>query len=187
MCFGLTFCCIWVLHLSGHCHEGCSIDSTFSTYTDIEFLATCKQCYHTRLPTQKETVNKSPNSTLLLKGSSLTILKEPVPKCDDQIPRSTREKDCRPDMKKVAFHSPLESKSSGKKSSWGIIWKKNNNENTGIDFRLKKVLLKGRSSLPQLEPVCHLCHKPYRSDLMYIGCETCTRKFFSLVISDNTF
>ncbi|XP_024632372.1 DDT domain-containing protein PTM isoform X5 [Medicago truncatula] len=170
----------------GHCHEGCSIDSTFSTYTDVEFLTICKQCYHARLPTQKETINKSPNSTVLLKGRSLTILKEPVPKFDDEIPRSTRENDCRPDMEKVASHSPLETKSScrispletkssGKKSSWGIIWKKNNNENTGIDFRLKKVLLKRRSSLPQLEPVCHLCHKPYRSDLMYIGCESCTR------------
>jgi hypothetical protein len=37
---------------------------------------------------------------------------------------------------------------------------------------------RSRSSLPQLEPDCHLCHKPYNPDLMYIGCETCTRKFF---------
>lgn len=175
--------------MSGHCHEGCSINSTFSTYTNVDFLTTCKQCYHTKLLTQKETINKSPVSPLLLKGRSLTILKGPVPKCDDQIPKSIRGNDCRPDMKKVASHSPLEiksicrkspleTKSSSRKSSWGIIWKKNNNEDTGFDFRLKKVLMKRRLSLPQLEPICHLCHKPYRSDLMYIGCETCTRKFF---------
>ncbi|CAK8535332.1 unnamed protein product [Lathyrus sativus] len=162
----------------GYCHEGCSIIPTFPTYTDTEFLTTCKQCYHTRLLTQKETNNKSPTSPLLLKEhehSSLTILKGLKPKCDNQILLSTREKDCQSDMEKVASYSSLEAKSSRRKSSWGIIWKKNNSEDTGLDFRLKKIILKRRTSLPQLEPVCQVCQMPYRPDLMYIGCETCTR------------
>lgn len=175
--------------MSGYCHEGCSINPTFPTYTDVEFLTTCKQCYHTRLLTQKETNNKSLTSPLLSKGhehSSLPILKGLKPKCDNQILLSTRAKDCRSDIEKVASHSSLESKSSRKKS-WGIIWKKNNSEDSGLDFRLKKIILKRRTSLPQLEPVCQVCQNPYRPDLMYIGCETCTSKYFSLVVSDNTF
>ncbi|KAL5081861.1 hypothetical protein RYX36_010282 [Vicia faba] len=162
----------------GYCHEGCSIIPTFPTYTDAELLTTCKQCYHTRLLTLKETNNKSPTSPLLSKGhehSPLTILKGLKPKCDNQILLSTREKDRRSDMEKVASYSSLESKSSRRKSSWGIIWKKNSSEDSGLDFRLKKIILKRRTSLPQLEPVCHLCQNSYRPDLMYIGCETCTR------------
>ncbi|XP_050883309.1 DDT domain-containing protein PTM isoform X2 [Lathyrus oleraceus] len=161
----------------GYCHEGCSIIPAFPMYTDAEFLTTCKQCYHTRLLTQKEINNKSPTSPLSLKGhehSSLTILKGLKPKCDNQILLSTRAEDCRSDIEKVASYSSMEAKSSRRKS-WGIIWKKNNSEDTGLDFRLKKIILKRRTSLPQLEPVCHLCQMPYRPDLMYIGCETCTR------------
>lgn len=175
--------------MSGYCHEGCSIIPAFPMYTDAEFLTTCKQCYHTRLLTQKEINNKSPTSPLSLKGhehSSLTILKGLKPKCDNQILLSTRAEDCRSDIEKVASYSSMEAKSSRRKS-WGIIWKKNNSEDTGLDFRLKKIILKRRTSLPQLEPVCHLCQMPYRPDLMYIGCETCTSKYFSLVLTDNTF
>lgn len=167
--------------LLGYCHEGCSISSTVSTYEEVEFLTTCKQCYHTTLLTQKETSNESATSPLLLQGqehSSSTFLKGSRPKCYDQALQSTREKDNGPDVKQVASDSPLERKSRRRNCSWGIIWKKKNNEDTGFDFRLKNILLKGGPGLPQLQPVCHLCHKPYRSDLMYICCETCKSKFF---------
>ncbi|XP_027340663.1 DDT domain-containing protein PTM-like isoform X2 [Abrus precatorius] len=166
----------------GYCHQGCSISSTVSTYEEVQFLATCKHCYHTKLLTQKETCNESPTSPLLLKGhehTSLTSLKEPRPKCCDRGLRSTRTKNSCPDMKQVASDSPLEVKSRSRSSSWGIIWKKKNIEDTGFDFRLKNILLKGRSGLPQMKPVCCLCHKPYMSDLMYICCETCKSKMVS--------
>ncbi|KAL2593794.1 hypothetical protein AAZX31_12G170300 [Glycine max] len=160
----------------GYCHTGCSVSSTVSTCEEVEFLATCKQCHHAKLLTQKESCNESPTSPLLLQGqerSTLAVLKGPRPKCDGQGLISTRTKNSRLDMKLVASDFPLETKGRSRSCSWGVIWKKKNNEDTGFDFRLKNILLKGGSGLPQLDPVCRLCHKPYRSDLMYICCETC--------------
>lgn len=167
--------------LLGYCHPGCFPSSTHPACKEVEFLTTCKQCYYTKLVVHKETSNKPPTTPLLLKGqehSSLTFLEGPRPKCDDQVATSAREKSRRPDRKQVVSVSPLEAKSHRKNSTWGVIWKKKNIEDTGFDFRIKNILLKRHSSLPQLEPVCRLCLKPYRSDLMYICCETCKSKFF---------
>ncbi|CAJ1955813.1 unnamed protein product [Sphenostylis stenocarpa] len=160
----------------GYCHSGCSVSSTVSTCEEVEFLATCKQCHHAKLLTQKESCNESPTSPLLLEGqenSTSAVLKGPRPKYDDQGLVSSRMKNSRSDMKQVAYDFPFKTKGRSKSCSWGVIWKKKSNEDTGFDFRLKNILLKGGSSLPQLEPVCRLCNKTYRSDLMYICCETC--------------
>lgn len=177
---GLTLCFVWA-YLSGYCHEGCSLNSTFSTFKEVEFLTTCKKCNDARLLIKKEHSIESTPSPLTLKAqehSSLAISKPAKPKCYDQIPRSSKVKDCRPDMKQVASHPPVETKSRRRNTSWGIIWKKNNSEDTGFDFRLKNILLKRSSSLPgSAHPVCHLCRKSYRPDLMYIRCEMCTSKF----------
>ena len=48
-----------------------------------------------------------------------------------------------------------------------------NVEDSEIDFRLKNILLRGNPDTNWSRPVCHLCHQPYNSDLMYICCETC--------------
>ncbi|XP_047168000.1 DDT domain-containing protein PTM-like isoform X2 [Vigna umbellata] len=160
----------------GYCHTGCSVSSTVSTCEEVEFLATCKQCHHAKLLTQKESCNESPTSPLLLEGqeqSTSAVLKGSGPKCDGQELMSSRTKNSRSDTKRFASDFPLETKGRSRNCSWGIIWKKKNNEDTGFDFRLKNILLKGGSGLPQLEPVCRLCQKPYNSDLMYICCETC--------------
>ncbi|XP_052726405.1 DDT domain-containing protein PTM isoform X2 [Vigna angularis] len=160
----------------GYCHTGCSVSSTVSTCEEVEFLATCKQCHHAKLLTQKESCNESPTSPLLLEGqeqSTSAVLKGSGPKCDGQELMSSRTKNSRSDTKRFASDFSLETKGRSRNCSWGIIWKKKNNEDTGFDFRLKNILLKGGSGLPQLEPVCRLCQKPYNSDLMYICCETC--------------
>ncbi|KAG4972219.1 hypothetical protein JHK85_038640 [Glycine max] len=160
----------------GYCHMGCSVSSTVSTCEEVEFLATCKQCHHAKLLTQKQSCYESPTSPLLLQGqerSTSAVLKGPRPNGDGQGLMSAKTKNSRLDMKRVASDFPLETKGRSRSCSWGIIWKKKNNEDTGFDFRLKNILLKEGSGLPQLDPVCRLCHKPYRSDLMYICCETC--------------
>ncbi|KAI4322361.1 hypothetical protein L6164_022064 [Bauhinia variegata] len=160
----------------GYCHESCSVSSTISTNQEVKFLSTCKQCYNAKLLTQKVTSNESPTSPLLLQRrehGSITVLKGPRPKCYDQTLTSTRTKDTRPDMKLGASDSVVATKPQRRNCSWGIIWKRKNNDNTGIEFRLKNILLKGGRSVPHPEPVCHLCRKPYRPDLMYICCETC--------------
>ncbi|KAK7262215.1 hypothetical protein RJT34_29778 [Clitoria ternatea] len=192
----------------GYCHEGCSISSTQSA-NEVEYLTTCKECYHARLLVQRETSNESPTSPLLLQGrenSSGTVLQGQRAKCYDQVlkssrtkanssdvkqvssikvskgkkakrcepePMSARTKDSHSNMQRVS-DSNLAVKSRHRNSSWGIIWKKKNNEDdTDLDITFKNILLKGVSSMTQLKPVCHLCRQPYRSDLMYIGCETC--------------
>lgn len=159
----------------GYCHEGCSISSTFSTNKEVEFLTTCKRCY-AKLLAQKKTSDESPTSPLLLQGqehSSVAVMKGSRPKCYDQVLKSTSIKDTCPDVKQGTPDSSLATKSRRRMSSWGIIWNKKAGEDTGIDFRLRNILLKGGSGAPHLQPVCHLCRKPYRSDLMYVCCETC--------------
>ncbi|RDX61089.1 DDT domain-containing protein PTM, partial [Mucuna pruriens] len=192
----------------GYCHEGCTTNSRVSA-NEVEYLTTCKQCYHARLLAQKENNNESPTSPLLLQGrqnnsgtflkgsrpkshdqvlkssrikannpdmkqvTSATVLKGTKAKCYEQEPTSTRTKDNHFDMQQVASDATSAGKRPRKNCSWGIIWKKKNNEDTDNDFRLRNILLKGGSNMPQLQPVCHLCRKPYMSDLMYIRCETC--------------
>lgn len=65
-----------------------------------------------------------------------------------------------------------------RKSNWGLIWRKKNSEDTGIDFRLKNILMRGNVDKGFMNPVCRLCNQPYNADLMYICCETCKSKFF---------
>ncbi|CAL0329043.1 unnamed protein product [Lupinus luteus] len=109
----------------------------------------------------------------------LSVLRGTRSKYDDQALTSTGTKDsCPPDKKQVLSNSTSAAKSRHRNSSWGIIWKKRNNETVensaaDIDFRLKNILLKGGSGMRQIKPVCHLCRKAYRSDLMYIFCQTC--------------
>lgn len=115
----------------------------------------------------------------VLKAPKL-VVKGPKLNCHDQTLSSTRKKNSRPNTKQVASDSSSAAKRSRNNCSWGIIWKwnKKNIEDTSIDFRIKNILLKGGSDMANLEPVCHLCRKAYRSDLMYICCETCASKFF---------
>ncbi|KAF7805669.1 DDT domain-containing protein PTM-like [Senna tora] len=182
----------------GYCHQGCCISSAFSTNKEVEFLTTCKQC-SAKLLAQKETSKESPTSPLLLRGQEQnsvnvskgsrhkcydqalksTRIKDTCPdtkqsKCYDQASKSTRIKDTCPDTKQSASDSTLPTKSRRRNCSWGIIWKKKNTDDTGIDFRLKNILLKGVSVEHQSKPKCRLCREQeYRSDLMYICCETC--------------
>ncbi|CAJ1979192.1 unnamed protein product [Sphenostylis stenocarpa] len=191
----------------GYCHEGCSIGSMVSA-NEVEYLTTCKHCYHARLLAQQENSNESPTSPLLLRGrenNSGTVLKRSRPKTHDQVlkssktkatnpmkqvtsvtslkgtkakyckqePNSTRTNDNHLEMQQVASVTTSEGKRRRKNCSWGIIWKKKNNEDTDNDFLLRNILLKGSSNMPEVNPVCHLCRKPYMSDVMYICCETC--------------
>lgn len=148
---------------------------------DVEFLIMCKHCNHAQALAQKESNKESPTSTLAMHGREchnvLTVPKGGRPQCNNQPLASVRTHDTRSELKQASSDSSLASKSRRRLCSWGIIWKKKNSEDTGIDFRLKNILLKGSLDIHRLEPVCHLCHKPYRSDLMYICCETCNSKF----------
>ncbi|XP_047179589.1 DDT domain-containing protein PTM-like [Vigna umbellata] len=136
-------------------------------------------------------------------NNSGTVLKRSRPRTLDQVPKSSKTKANNPmkqvtsatslkktkakrseqepttgindndlDMQQVASVETSAAKRHRKNCSWGIIWKKKHNEDSD-DFMLRNILLKGSSNIPGLKPVCHLCRKPYTSDLMYICCETC--------------
>jgi hypothetical protein len=147
---------------------------------DVEFLIMCKHCNHAQALAQKEISKESPTSPLALHGREchnlLTVPKGGRPVCNNQPLASVRTHDTHSELKQASSDSSLASKNRRRLCSWGIIWKKKNSEDNGIDFRLKNIILKGSLGIHQLKPVCHLCHKPYRSDLMYICCETCNSK-----------
>ena len=167
--------------MSGFCHEDCTISSTIQSTEEIEFLITCKQCYHAKALTVNGNSNESPTTPLPLQGREY---QDPVtaPKYQNPVtaPKGSKQKDCirAPEncsnKQQTAVDSSLAAKSRRKPCSWGLIWKKKNAEDTGISFRLKNILLRGYRDTCWSKPVCLLCHKPYNSDLMYICCETCT-------------
>lgn len=74
-------------------------------------------------------------------------------------------------------------KKSSNNKNWGLIFKKNNNEETGIDFRLKNIILRGNPDMDSTKPVCRLCGLDYDANFMYIRCEACKRKQISYLIS----
>lgn len=144
-----------------------------------EVQITCKQCCETRGVSQVESSNGSPTSPFLIQGQ------------DFPNPATTTKHE-----KLVGYEGPLSSvgslehiskvkttnRSSAAKgrngnSHWGLIWRKKNCENTGIDFRLRNILLRGNPDRELMNPLCRLCNQPYNGDLMYIRCETCQRKF----------
>lgn len=130
--------------------------------------------------TQRETSNESPTSPLLLRGqehNSVTVLKGSRSICHEKTLKSIKTKGTRPETKQGASDSTSPTKNRRRNCSWGVIWRKNNADDTGADFRLKNIILKGFSGAPHLKPECLLCRKPYSSDLMYIYCETCKREY----------
>lgn len=161
----------------GYCHEDCTISSTIQSTEEVEFLITCKQCYHAKTPTQNENSNDSPTSPLPLLGreyqNTATAPKGSRQKDYSQPLAYVRAPENCSNMQQTAAGSSLATKSRRKPCSWGLIWKKKNVEDSGIDFRLKNILLRGNPDTNWSRPVCHLCHQPYNSDLMYICCETC--------------
>ncbi|KAM5584379.1 DDT domain-containing protein PTM-like [Rosa sericea] len=160
----------------GYCHEGCTISSTVSTNEEVEFLITCKRCYHAKALAQKQKFKEFPTSPLPLQmkeyHTPLTVTTGGRPKNNNQSLTSIRVQEPRSEIKQATTDSGLATKKRRPICSWGVIWKKKTPE-TGTDFRINNILLGGRSDVHGLKPICHLCHMPYLSDLTYIRCESC--------------
>ncbi|KAL6627034.1 hypothetical protein ACP70R_030760 [Stipagrostis hirtigluma subsp. patula] len=61
---------------------------------------------------------------------------------------------------------------------FGLVWKKNKNDNDGSDFRANDVILKSKDGArSSLNPTCCLCKKPYSPDFLYVRCEKCRSWF----------
>lgn len=144
---------------------------------------TCKQCDHAKTLPQIKKANESPTSPLLLlgqesqnavtvgKGAKRKSFNQPVPPPVPAVGLLASSLE----MKSATPDSSSAQKNQRKLCSWGLIWKKNKSED-GTKFRLEDIILRGNKHMTWSGPVCHLCNKPYNSDLTYIRCETCKSK-----------
>ncbi|KAL0460747.1 UNVERIFIED_CONTAM: DDT domain-containing protein PTM [Sesamum latifolium] len=140
---------------------------------EVEYLITCKQCCETQSAIQVEKSNVSPTSPLHLQGQEspnpVTVTKRGKLVGYKGSPAvGTLE---HPSAVKSITHSAVATRS--RKLHWGLIWRKKNYEDTGMDFRLKNILLRGNLDRDLPEPLCRLCNQPYNAELIYIRCETC--------------
>ncbi|MCD7470308.1 hypothetical protein HAX54_010042 [Datura stramonium] len=154
----------------GLCHEHCTVSST------VHAANTCKQCNQNRALSQAKCSDESPTSPLLLQGQYF-----PKPISANKgvnIGNFSRPPASIATLKhsSVMKHGNSSNSAAKTKRNLGVIWKKKN-EDTGTDFRLRNILLKGNRDGDSFIPTCHLCRKPYNADLMYIRCETCSNWF----------
>lgn len=145
---------------------------------EIDLLVICKQCCETQVAALVDSINESPTKPLLLQGQDAP---NPVITKDGNLVC------CKGSSTSVgagAFEHSPEVKSINRsavtkkntKSNWGLVWRKRNSDDTGFDFRLRNILLRGNTNRDLIKPLCRLCDQPYNADLMYIRCETCKRK-----------
>lgn len=159
----------------GYCHEQCIIGSRIMANG-----FSCRQCFNAKAFSRKEST-ESPTSPLLLQTrenhGNGTIIRLPKVQVYNQPLASVRPMDNGQEIKHGTSGSSLATKSRAKHPTWGVIWRKKNCDDTGSEFRLKNILLRGDADLRWSGPVCHLCGKPYNSELMYIRCQNCTHWF----------
>jgi hypothetical protein len=61
---------------------------------------------------------------------------------------------------------------------FGLIWKRSKNDLRSSKLKADDVILRSRDGVGSpMKPTCFLCFKPYRSDLMYIRCESCRSRY----------
>ncbi|KAK6926666.1 Zinc finger, PHD-finger [Dillenia turbinata] len=163
----------------GYCHAHCTTSSKVHTGEEVEFLTTCKRCSRVQMLAQNENRNGSPRSPLPVQvqeyQNAVSVTKSVKKKNHNHPLASGGAPDSGSNnKKKTTGSSSWATKSKQRKlCNWGLIWRKKNIQDTGIDFRLRNIMLKGSPDVSLCKPVCHLCHGPYNSNLMYIRCETC--------------
>ncbi|KQJ89596.1 DDT domain-containing protein PTM isoform X2 [Brachypodium distachyon] len=88
-----------------------------------------------------------------------------------QAQAKTRAKKSKPER-------PRKRKKTQEITYFGLVWKKNKNENNGSDFRANDVILKSKDGIcSSIKPTCCLCNKPYSPDFLYVRCEKCKAWF----------
>ncbi|KAL8029669.1 hypothetical protein ABFX02_14G240300 [Erythranthe guttata] len=151
------------------CHEQCATSTAVNTSEEVEI--TCKKCCETQNATRVE----SPKIPLLIPGQD--ILKPDIPTKGVQLvghkEPSASVGSLEHSSKVKSINRSAAAKGKGNKSNWGLIWRKKNYEDTGIDFRLRNILMRGNPNINLKNPLCRLCNQPYNADLMYVHCETC--------------
>ncbi|KAH6789820.1 hypothetical protein C2S51_004826 [Perilla frutescens var. frutescens] len=158
----------------GFCHEQCATSSTVHKNEEVEFLVTCKSCSDAQTLAHIQNSYGSPTSPLLLQGRDL-----PNAGTASKSAKLVGYKRPSESVAMVEYSSEIKptsvsgSTKKSKNKNWGLIWRKNNNEDPGVDFRLKNIILRGNPDMDLTKPECRLCGQPYNADLMYIRCEKC--------------
>lgn len=161
---------IHIISFAGLCHERCTVSST------VDATNSCKQCSQNRALSQAKCSDESPKSPLLLQGKYF-----PKPISANKgvnVGNFNRPSASIATLKHSSAmkHGNSSNSTAKTKRNLGVIWKKKS-EDTGTEFRLRNILLKGNPDRDSLIPTCHLCRRTYDPDLMYIRCETCSSKF----------
>ncbi|GLT82072.1 hypothetical protein SLE2022_004850 [Rubroshorea leprosula] len=172
----------------GYCHKYCTL-SSIQVNGKVEHFIICELCSHAKGLAQNDISNKSPTTPLFLHGrewyNTMTATKSTQVKGSNQLLKpltslrsgdgSIKTKENCPDVKHAASGSSMMVKPRNRLCHWGVIWRKRNSNETGIDFRLTNLLPRGGSDNYLLKPVCQICKQPYNSELIYIHCETCKK------------
>ncbi|XP_076888499.1 DDT domain-containing protein PTM-like isoform X1 [Bidens hawaiensis] len=183
----------------GYCHEQCAVGTNIHTVALVAFIITCRRCHIEKDATpKKEIVGDSPTSPLLLQGQesqhSTSLIKvgkqngherplsypNPTPNQPKKFTSGKKSSKSRllqsVDQKSKPYSSSKGSRPKNSKASkfcLGLIWKKRNFNDTGHEFRINSILLKGNPNGHLLAPKCNLCTQPYNPELMYLRCEKC--------------
>ncbi|XP_026656650.1 DDT domain-containing protein PTM-like isoform X2 [Phoenix dactylifera] len=165
----------------GNCHTYCSISSVADKIADPGSNFTCKLCYHTKSATlntsRKEILDNhlpSQKQNPLVAGPKIRLQIGFPPAA-----QSVGAAEAHPERRPLASgsNSECKAKRSGTWQSCGLIWKRKKGDESGQDFRAKNIILKSKEGMnPSKKPICCLCNRSYRSDLMYICCEKCQSK-----------
>ncbi|GER39722.1 metalloendopeptidases [Striga asiatica] len=159
----------------GLCHENCAISLTGHTNTEVNYVITCQRCSETLAINQAPHSYGSPTSPLLLQVPKAVTSSKRVKVVGHKASPASFEPQKRTKEMKSCNDSGTANKN--KIRHWGLIWRKNNCEDTGADFRLENIILRGNPDKNPDRPNCCLCSKPYNAELMYIKCEACNRWF----------
>lgn len=167
------------------------VSSTPNMNKEVKFLETCKVCYDIDVVAIEENHDVANTSCLQVKvtQNALTVTNNTPTSSQTENPQNTptvckggniRDSSVMHQALNHSFEKPTRKGSNAKAESrsracsWGLVWKKKGFNGTGIDFRLKRILLKGNPNPSDVR--CDLCKKAYNKDLMYISCETCNSK-----------
>ncbi|XP_041992979.1 DDT domain-containing protein PTM-like isoform X1 [Salvia splendens] len=158
----------------GFYHQHCTVSSTVQKSEEGQFFITCKSCSDAQALAQVQNSYGSPTSPLLLQGQDMlngvTASRSEHLVGYKRPSESVGVKDYSSEIKSI--NTSANKKKSNNKN-WGFIWRKGYGEDTGMDFRLKNIIMRGNPDMDMTNPVCRLCNLPYNADLMYICCESC--------------
>nr|XP_043608955.1 DDT domain-containing protein PTM-like [Erigeron canadensis]XP_043608956.1 DDT domain-containing protein PTM-like [Erigeron canadensis] len=117
--------------------------------------------------------NLKSNQSKISKSGKQNGYRRPLESFDQSSVRKQSTKNFSTSSKKKSSKS----RSLSNKLCLGLIWKRRTVEETGEDFRKNNLILKNSPDGYLVAPKCHLCARPYNSDLLYIRCEKCNNWF----------